>query len=63
MASPMQQEFQRPIVPMKIKIQEKIEKKQENAMKKINNNLSVDKCDECKKQELVTNHVEGTIVC
>jgi len=48
---------------MKIKIKDKIEKKQEAAQKKINNNLSVDRCDECKKQELVTNHVEGTIVC
>ncbi|CDW73110.1 transcription initiation factor iib [Stylonychia lemnae] len=59
----MQQEFQRPIVSLKQKMQEKEEQKQQRAQKKINNSLSVDRCDECKKAELVTNHVEGTIVC
>ena len=46
-----------------MKIKEKKQQKEDKAIAKAKSNFSVDRCEECKKAELVINHVEGTIVC
>ena len=46
-----------------MKLKEKQDDKMDKAMYKLSQNHQVERCEECKKTELVINHVEGTIVC
>lgn len=51
-----------PIDPSK-KAAAKAREKEEQKVNKIRTGIAIDKCEECKRTDLVTNHVEGTVVC
>lgn len=51
------------MAPNKLKLVNKAKEKEENKIQKAKNGITIDRCEDCKRSDLVTNHVEGTVVC